>query len=415
MARPNLLKQAAKFLPGNNKKSSKEETSSKSRSKNGSNDTLRKATQIVAGGQTAIASLPAFKWGAIVAIVTVIVIIVGGAVNGVGMAVNNITYPKCNESPNSNTLFSEAEKQGYTVPQSAKDQAANTKVSNPCTSGVGYNGDTYPPTTGVITTMFGALDSLHANPHQGLDIAAQCDAPIYAFAGGTVTTVVAGSEGKGSYPQGTIIIKHTEEFSTVYLHTRGSHTYVQPGQVVSAGDHIADQWSSGHSSGCHLHFGVLMSGKYVDPLPILQAAGYNYSESTPFTEAMFPPKPTGGSGSSPMTPVAPGSAKAIAQQIMPTFGWSSGSEFVCLDSLWSKESGWRINAQNNGFAPSSPHIPENQAYGIPQAGPGAKMATIGPDWKTNPSTQIKWGLTYIKAVYGTPCGAWAHSVANNWY
>ena len=47
------------------------------------------------------------------------------------------------------------------------------------------------------------------------------------------------------------------------------------------------------------------------------------------------------------------------------------------------------------------------AYGIPQALPGSKMATAGADWQTNPATQITWGLGYISARYGTPCGAWA--------
>jgi hypothetical protein len=43
------------------------------------------------------------------------------------------------------------------------------------------------------------------------------------------------------------------------------------------------------------------------------------------------------------------------------------------------------------------------------------MATAGPDWATNPATQIRWGLGYIADVYGSPCAAWSHSVANNWY
>ena len=47
------------------------------------------------------------------------------------------------------------------------------------------------------------------------------------------------------------------------------------------------------------------------------------------------------------------------------------------------------------------------AYGIPQALPGSKMASAGADWQTNPATQIKWGLGYIKAIYGDPCKAWA--------
>jgi len=99
----------------------------------------------------------------------------------------------------------------------------------------------------------------------------------------------------------------------------------------------------------------------------------------------------------------PGSAQAIAQQLVAARGWGS-DQYNCLVSLWNKESGWRVNAYN----PSG-------AYGIPQALPGSKMASAGADWQTNPATQITWGLNYISGVYGTPCGAWAHSVANNWY
>jgi hypothetical protein len=99
----------------------------------------------------------------------------------------------------------------------------------------------------------------------------------------------------------------------------------------------------------------------------------------------------------------PGSAQAIAQQLVAARGWGA-DQYNCLVSLWNKESGWRVNAYN----PSG-------AYGIPQALPGSKMATAGADWQTNPATQITWGLNYISGVYGTPCGAWGHSQSFNWY
>jgi uncharacterized protein YabE (DUF348 family) len=98
-----------------------------------------------------------------------------------------------------------------------------------------------------------------------------------------------------------------------------------------------------------------------------------------------------------------GSAQQIASGMVSARGWGSG-QFSCLVSLWDKESGWRTNAAN----PSG-------AYGIPQALPGSKMASAGADWQTNAATQITWGLNYISGVYGTPCAAWAHSQATNWY
>ncbi|MDQ1631044.1 MAG: hypothetical protein QOC80_1016 [Frankiaceae bacterium] len=97
-----------------------------------------------------------------------------------------------------------------------------------------------------------------------------------------------------------------------------------------------------------------------------------------------------------------GSPKAIAQAQLASRGWSG--QFSCLNSLWAKESGWSVSAAN----PSG-------AYGIPQALPGSKMATVGSDWRTNPATQIEWGLDYISSNYGSPCGAWAHSQSHNWY
>ncbi|MFI2487826.1 ubiquitin-like domain-containing protein [Promicromonospora kroppenstedtii] len=103
-------------------------------------------------------------------------------------------------------------------------------------------------------------------------------------------------------------------------------------------------------------------------------------------------------------PVDPGSARALGQAMAAERGWGA-AEFSCLDQLWQKESGWRWNADN----------PSSEAYGIAQANPGSKMATVGSDWLTNPATQIGWGLGYISGRYGTPCGAWAHSVDIGWY
>ena len=94
----------------------------------------------------------------------------------------------------------------------------------------------------------------------------------------------------------------------------------------------------------------------------------------------------------------------IAKALLGEFGFSS-DQFSCLDSLWTRESGWRVNADN----------PSSSAYGIPQALPGSKMASVAPDWATNPATQIRWGLGYIKSRYGSPCGAWGHSQSHNWY
>ncbi len=90
--------------------------------------------------------------------------------------------------------------------------------------------------------------------------------------------------------------------------------------------------------------------------------------------------------------------------MLPAYGWDS-SQFACLDQLWIGESNWDHTATN----------PTSGAYGIPQALPPGKMSTAGPDWRTNPATQIEWGLKYISLSYGTPCSANQFKLANGWY
>lgn len=99
-----------------------------------------------------------------------------------------------------------------------------------------------------------------------------------------------------------------------------------------------------------------------------------------------------------------GTPKEVALNLLPDHGWGE-SQFTCLEKLWNKESRWKVNADN----------PSSSAYGIPQALPGNRMAAYGSDWRTNPVTQIKWGLDYIENTYGSPCSAWGHSQAKGWY
>jgi hypothetical protein len=118
-----------------------------------------------------------------------------------------------------------------------------------------------------------------------------------------------------------------------------------------------------------------------------------------------PPKPTKSPAAGTAgDPVPASEAQRIARSLMPSYGWSPSSQFGCTVNLWNRESGWNVHAAN----PSG-------AYGIPQAKPGSKMASAGPDWQNNATTQIKWGYGYIKSRYGTPCAAWAHSQSSGWY
>jgi type IV secretory pathway VirB10-like protein len=96
--------------------------------------------------------------------------------------------------------------------------------------------------------------------------------------------------------------------------------------------------------------------------------------------------------------------KSAARVLMADYGWGD-DQFQCLDNLWTRESNWRHTAEN----------PSSGAYGIPQSLPASKMSRFGDDYRTNPVTQMEWGLWYIEGRYGTPCSAWAHSESVGWY
>jgi peptidoglycan DL-endopeptidase CwlO len=148
-----------------------------------------------------------------------------------------------------------------------------------------------------------------------------------------------------------------------------------------------------------------------DPPPQNPPAG-NPAPANPAPPAPAPPAPA-----APPSPPAvvvpsapagavndPAGAKDYASGRLGAYGWGS-DQFLCLARLWTKESNWLTTATN----------PYSGAYGIPQALPPGKYSSAGGDWLTNYRTQIEWGLGYIRERYGSPCSAWNHSVARNWY
>ncbi|HLS03228.1 MAG TPA: ubiquitin-like domain-containing protein [Actinomycetales bacterium] len=102
--------------------------------------------------------------------------------------------------------------------------------------------------------------------------------------------------------------------------------------------------------------------------------------------------------------VKPGSNRALGKEMAAARGWGD-DQFQCLNNLWTRESNWNHTAANSSSG----------AYGIPQALPGSKMGSVASDWRTNPATQITWGLNYIKGRYSTPCGAWNFFQNRGWY
>jgi hypothetical protein len=99
-------------------------------------------------------------------------------------------------------------------------------------------------------------------------------------------------------------------------------------------------------------------------------------------------------------PASASSAQAIAHKMIP-----DAAQFNAFSKIVERESGWNPTATNSSSG----------AYGLVQALPGSKMASAGADWKTNPATQIKWGLNYMNSRYGSPVKAWSFWQANGWY
>ena len=101
----------------------------------------------------------------------------------------------------------------------------------------------------------------------------------------------------------------------------------------------------------------------------------------------------------------PEGAKIVAAQLVATtYKWSA-KQMSCLTTLWNGESHWNFKAHNYSSG----------ATGIAQALPASKMNIIATDWRTNPVTQLKWGLRYIKIRYGTPCKALAKTRWSGYY
>jgi hypothetical protein len=98
-------------------------------------------------------------------------------------------------------------------------------------------------------------------------------------------------------------------------------------------------------------------------------------------------------------------AKKVAQSILLNDYGFGEKEYKCLNTLWTKESKWNYKARNRNSG----------AHGIPQALPASKMNVVSTDWRTNPVTQIRWGLRYISIRYETPCKALAKHKRSNYY
>jgi len=97
-------------------------------------------------------------------------------------------------------------------------------------------------------------------PHNGVDFAAPIGTPVRSVGDGIITH--AGYNGAGGL---TVKIKHSDRYTTAYLHLSQVERGLRTGMRISRGDQIGRVGMSGRSTGPHLHFSLYDDGKYVDP------------------------------------------------------------------------------------------------------------------------------------------------------
>jgi hypothetical protein len=374
------------------------------------------AVQIaVVAAQVALPFLKKHPWIIPVAIVVplVAVILIFTLIMGLIGAVASIAIPSAANCPDGSTQTITD-----TVPSQLNGIKDLDSLVTACPQTPVYGaGNFVVPSNGQIADFFGKRDIQGAfnGMHYGLDfMGSGSDGNIYATGDGTLHIDSSCN----------MWIDHGNGIASRYLHMDDGGIIVADGSVVKKGQQIGIMGNSCGSQGRHLHFQIEIGGERVDPLLFMLQSGLNIawinkvfepgvSSTTMYAYCDIPEGKyfywCPGFDETKLSPViippAGGDPKAYAQQAIQSRGWNVSSEFPCLDNLWTKESGWRVDALNASSG----------AYGIPQALPGDKMASAGADWQTNPNTQINWGLDYIQGRYGTPCVAWQHSVDNNWY
>ncbi|GAA2108233.1 peptidoglycan DD-metalloendopeptidase family protein [Streptomyces synnematoformans] len=237
------------------------------------------------------------------------------------------------------------------------------------------SGQWIKPVDAPYGTRFGVRGAMWASGrHTGLDFPAPTGRLVRAVDNGSVAYARSGG------PYGNhILIQHGKNLASLYAHLS---SIIERSGPVQRGQRIGRVGATGNVTGPHLHLEARRGGVPVDPMPYL----------------------TGGTGG--FNARAVGRNQQIAKTMLGRYGWAA-TQFGPLKKLWQHESGWNHLARN----------PSSGAYGIPQSLPASKMASAGSDWRTNPATQIKWGLGYIKGRYGSPASAWSfwQRQSPHWY
>lgn len=165
------------------------------------------------------------------------------------------------------------------------------------------------------------------------------------------------------------------------------------------------------------------SGTTTQPQVAAQPANVVASNSSGFGFQVTAQSPNGNppivKGTGKVSPGSLSGNQAIGLMLAAPYGWATGSEWAALKQLWDRESGWSNTIWNGGAHTATQPAGSSGAYGIAQALPFNKMPKAawppGYGGSASATSQISWGLAYIKGRYGSPSAAWAHEVANSWY
>ena len=135
-----------------------------------------------------------------------------------------------------------------------------------------YNGKLHWPMGGVVSQQFGCT-GFPAEPrvgscahfHEGIDIVSPCLTPVYAAGSGVI--VFVGYNPYDASPKAwLVIIAHSSSLVTWYAHmTAKAIPGIVAGAYVSVGQLIGTENTTGHSTGCHLHWAVRVNGTFMNP------------------------------------------------------------------------------------------------------------------------------------------------------
>jgi hypothetical protein len=260
--------------------------------------------------------------------------------------------------------------QGAVVSVSALAVVASVYLMGGAASGSTIDASTYPLSlTATASTWSGSAFGATA-------VTGVSNAQMLSAASGAAVGLVASQEAD---PSGTTAATET----TATTDTTATTTVTTDPQVSEAAQGTQAA-STGRESAASI------TGNFVPAAPV-KAVAPVVVKAAPKPTAVVKPKVV-------LTP------QSIAQELAAKRGWT-GAEWVCLNKLWQHESKYQITARNS----------RSGAYGIPQALPASKMATAGADWRTDATTQVTWGLNYIRSRYGNPCEAWSHELRHGSY